>query len=514
MSQQSTPEAAPAWRRLSPRKMLLDPVKALGSAVVPIVIAVVTVHQVWLSALFIVGGVLFAVIGGVYPYLTTRFRITDTHFEVRTGWLNRRISTAALTRIRSVDLEAPLLYRALAMEKITIRTGVDAEQVELDALVRDEAAALKRLLLTRPAGAPIPVVEDRSTGEPTAHAPVPDVQAPVDELAAFTPNWARYAPLHLTGFVLLLAGLGAVVSFVLGIPGVDARIVRDLWDWLTGFTVVTVGGTLLVVVLIAWLVLSLASYVTEWFGFRLWREAGSLHVTRGLLTTRAVSLEEQRIRGVQTTERLLVRMFGGAELSVQSSGEGASDAQVLPTAPRDVVERVAAQILGDPTPVTVRATPHPPGALRRRLGWGLWPAGAVAALTGAAALDWLPFAAGDWLHTHLSVPLGVALTTVAAGWGLTAGWSAYRHLGHAVTSRHLVRTSGIFSLRREVLELDGIIGWVVRQSVFQRRLGLATLVATTAAGEQHVDVPDLALADAWRVMATATPSTVAPFLAQ
>ena len=52
-----------------------------------------------------------------------------------------------------------------------------------------------------------------------------------------------------------------------------------------------------------------------------------------------------------------------------------------------------------------------------------------------------------------------------------------------------------------IVQRTGIIGWNLQQSWFQRRAGLVTLVATTAAGSQAyaaIDVPEgtaIALAD-------------------
>ena len=53
--------------------------------------------------------------------------------------------------------------------------------------------------------------------------------------------------------------------------------------------------------------------------------------------------------------------------------------------------------------------------------------------------------------------------------------------------------------RRSILSAEGIIGWNVKRSFFQRRVGLATLTATTAAGHQHYDVQDVELGEALRV---------------
>jgi putative membrane protein len=97
--------------------------------------------------------------------------------------------------------------------------------------------------------------------------------------------------------------------------------------------------------------------------------------------------------------------------------------------------------------------------------------------------------------------------------GAGLAFDRYRRLGHGLTDQHLVVRSGSLRGRRDVVQRTGIIGWNLQQSWFQRRAGLVTLVATTAAGSQAyaaVDVPEhlaIALAD------EAVPGLVTPFLA-
>ncbi len=66
---------------------------------------------------------------------------------------------------------------------------------------------------------------------------------------------------------------------------------------------------------------------------------------------------------------------------------------------------------------------------------------------------------------------------------------------------------------RIVLEIDGIVGWNVRQGFFDRRLGLAQLTATTAAGTEAVLVRDVPLGEAIVVAQAATPRFVDAFVA-
>ncbi len=63
-----------------------------------------------------------------------------------------------------------------------------------------------------------------------------------------------------------------------------------------------------------------------------------------------------------------------------------------------------------------------------------------------------------------------------------------------------------------MLDCDGIIGWNLERSFFQRRAGLATLVATTAAGRQGYAVQDVPLETAVRLAEEAVPGLLTPFL--
>jgi putative membrane protein len=92
------------------------------------------------------------------------------------------------------------------------------------------------------------------------------------------------------------------------------------------------------------------------------------------------------------------------------------------------------------------------------------------------------------------------------------GLDRYRGLGHAVSGRYLVTRSGSLARRRDVVARDGVIGWNVRQTFFQRRAGLVTLSATTAAGSQAYVVLDVDPLEAVRVVQETTPGLLEPFL--
>jgi putative membrane protein len=66
--------------------------------------------------------------------------------------------------------------------------------------------------------------------------------------------------------------------------------------------------------------------------------------------------------------------------------------------------------------------------------------------------------------------------------------------------------------RRDALQRTGIIGWNVRQTFFQRRAGLVSLTATTAAGRQSYEILDLPETWAAGFADAAVPGLVSQFL--
>jgi putative membrane protein len=92
-----------------------------------------------------------------------------------------------------------------------------------------------------------------------------------------------------------------------------------------------------------------------------------------------------------------------------------------------------------------------------------------------------------------------------AAWCVLLAADRVAALGHRVDSRWLVMRAGSVERRRDCLATAGIIGWTVRQSPFQRRARVATLVAATAAGVKRYPLIDVPEGQAWAVAAQASP---------
>jgi len=253
-------------------------------------------------------------------------------------------------------------------------------------------------------------------------------------------------------------------------------------------------------------VLAIIGYVVANWGFTVSRDRGgrSIHVSRGLLTTRETSLDSERVRGVEVHEPLGLRLAGAARATAIATGLRRRDdnsAALVPPAPRAVVDRVGGLVLGEADPFSAPLTAHGPIARRRRF---------TRALAGAAVLAAGVVALVEALDASRWIDLSAIVAVVAA---VPLAADRYRRLGHGlvggwfVTRRHTLRG------RRDALATDGIIGWSLGQSWFQRRAGLTNLTATTGAGKQAYGVHDVPESAALTLIRAADPGLVEPFLA-
>ncbi|MEU2287229.1 PH domain-containing protein [Streptomyces sp. NPDC013178] len=474
------------WRRLHPRMLVVQPLHEFVRAL-PILVATFLVGagsgsgsgEKW----SLVVSVLAVLLGPVRWY-TTQFRIADGKVQLRRGVLQQQVTTVPLERIRSVDVTAHPLHRVLGLARVEIGTGSrdtkskNEDRLKLDALTVAQAHRLRSELFL--AGAP------RS-----GHA----------ELARARTTWMRYAPLNIGGPVLL--GLIAVILHQAHVDPWDTAPAHALAARLRGPDPWGGIAEAALVALVCATVASTLFYAVMFGDFRLVRlPDGTLQTTHGLLTTRTVTLQESRVRGVEVAETLPVRAVGGARCLALTTGLRGSrgGALLVPSAPAEQVRQVAAEVIRDPAPVHGPLKPHPRRALRRRLVRALVSGTVVAALFAVAtARGTLP----DWPW-----PLVVALFPL----GVLLALDGYRGLGHTLAGPYLVGQLGVLVRRRWALSRDGVVGLRLRRSVFQRRAGLVTVIATTAAGRGRYFLLDITSEDAVRIALEVMPEAVEPFV--
>ncbi|MEV4318726.1 PH domain-containing protein [Actinocrispum sp. NPDC049592] len=485
------------WQQLDKRTIFVAPLTPLLSVVG--VVGLIVIVRGWDKVGFwepaITVGIAVALfVGNAWKWSTTRYRITDTHVELHSGVVTRKHRSVARDRVRAVDMSADIFHRVFGLSVVTIGTGrhvtESEDEVKLESVSTREAESLRLLLMRSDA----PIVRDGS-------------------ITRFDTKWLRYAPLTVLGFVAVVVIIGGITQLgrTIGVKVWETGPVQRIFDWyLTEPLALTITVTAVVVLLLSML-LSVVLYAVIYWGFELTRHGGTLRVQYGLINKRSVSIEERRLRGVRIDEPLLLRSVGGAKVKAVATGLGKRNSKdekfeaeadlLLPPAPRADVAEVAAEVLkARPAPTDIQLRRHPRAAARRLIMWITLASAVPATVLGTlSAFDLTP----DWIWQLLLVLIPL---------GFLNGLGEYRGLGHALTDEHIVVRWGVTPRTTVAIQRTGIVGWKIRQTIFQRRPRLVTVTATVAAGSGSYSARYAGQDEGLEFAAAAVPGLLAPFL--
>ncbi|RDH77349.1 hypothetical protein DVS77_17730 [Mycolicibacterium moriokaense] len=421
---------------------------------------------------------------GVLRWFTTTYRIEPDEVQLRSGVFQRKVVSVPRNRIRSVATEARLLHQLLGLTVLRVSTGQQARgdsEFALDAVRAEEVPRLRSILL---ADSLAPAGDDAESR-----------RQPGRLLARWQPSWLRYSPLSFTGLAMIVAAVGIVYQAGLGAALQHSRLAESGRDAAQRFGVIASVAVVVAVVVVASVVLSVLRSLVTYGNLVLRRDRDVLHLTHGLLRKREHTFDMRRLRGGTLRQPLLVRLLGGARLDAVMTGvAGAGEASLLlPPCPVRTAESVLTDLIDDEGAVTGPVRGHGATATRRRWTRGLaLPVVVAAGLAVASAFVAVP----PWAWI-LAAVLALCCALLAA--------DRARALGHRVDARWLVARAGSLERRRDCIAADGIIGWTVRQTFFQRRAGVATLIAATAAGVKHYQVIDVPAERSWSIAAAASP---------
>lgn len=471
--------SAGEWQRLSPRMLLVHPVHEVLRQL-PVLIGTVAVGSATGNPLWAIAALALTLAVGVARWFTTTYRIAPDEVQLRAGVLQRKALSLPRNRIRSVSTDARLLHRLLGLTVLRVSTGQEARGDDAFALDAVEAGQVPRL---------------RAVLLADSLAPAADASPPGRMLARWDPSWLRYSPLSFTGLAMIAAALGVLYQAGGAMLLRGSHLADDGRAVAGRYGVLATVAAAVVVVLVASVVLSVLRSLLTYGNLTLRRDAELLHLQHGLLRLRERTFDMRRLRGGTLREPLLVRVFGGARLDAVMTGvSGAGEASLLlPPCPAGTARAVLSELTGRPDDVTAALTRHGAAAVRRRWTRALTvPVVVGLALACVGAVVAVPV----W-------PWVLWAVLVAASAGLAADRAAA--LGHQVGDGWLVARAGSLERRRDCLAGDGVVGWTVRQSLFQRRAGVATLIAATAAGEKAYRVLDVPAATAWSIAGAASP---------
>lgn len=466
----------PDWQRPHPLTVLVQIATFLASNGWPLFIAVAFGGGAigFDTVAILAGGVTVGF--GVLSWYMTGYAVTADTLEHRSGILDRKAQSLPLGRIQQVSVARPFFARIVGLAVVQVAEASADGNIEIRYLQSDAADSLTARLrsLSRARGV---VAPDAATSGVSSLPPPPPRTVHLHEAptgALVTYHLASAAP-----------GLGLIAAVGLVIAGAVAA-----GEGVTG-AAVAVGITVATMAVVAGM--AVFGAILTFGTFTLSREGDALTAEMGLLSRRQVELRPARIQTVTVTSGLIARRLGLHEVKFsaatgKAAGKDQTVVHLAPVATTDEVGRIV-QGSVDVDPGFGVELERVSRVTVRRL---LVRAGIAFALLGAPAA----------IGLGLVHPVGAV--AVVALWWTIAIWYArarYAGLGLGIDDRRLVVRRGVLQHHLTQLPVANVQSVATVASFFQRRLGVADLVVTTAGigPANHVRVPDLPAARAFEL---------------
>jgi putative membrane protein len=471
--------------RLHPLTLFFALWNAIRNILLPLVVVVLFGRRrnpdvyIWLGAIFLGLPLVWAVI----KYFTFTYRIENGELITQQGLLGRTERNIPLGRVQDIRIEQGVLHRMFGMADVFVETaGGRGPEASLSVLARARADELRAAVFARDSALAMapgaaPAIERQIIRQLTLRDLV---------LEGLTSNRAAS----------VLAIIFVVWKFADDVLPQEAyeRFAREVtlravewqnrggsveWMLVAGAALAVIGAGVLFSVL--WSII-------VFYGFTLSRTGEDLYRSYGLLTRRSSSLPRRRIQLLKIEERWLRRLFGLATLRADTAGAAVQPGQnkeeqsgrdvLLPVVARGDVDGLLAVFFPDLDATNGAWQKVSPRAIVRGTKKGTAVCLLLAAISCSVQRSWY----GLW--PLLFIPAIYALNVVS-----------YRHLGYWLGERFFRMRSGWLNRATHVVPIRNVQSIVIRQTPFDRRNRVATLIidsagqANTGGGPRIRNVP-------------------------
>jgi putative membrane protein len=404
-----------------------------------------------------------ALVAAAAKYASFRYTIQPDELVLDSGVLRRMRRVIPLARIQNIDVRQSALAQVFGVAELRVETaGGNQTEAVLAVLSRGDAEALRAELLRRrtlDVGAEAP---DEPQARMLARLGVGDLA-----LAGATANEAG----------LVAALLGGIFNLAVQLPIDFPEPEVDPATLVPGSPAMSLAllilGLVIFFLFVGWL-FSVVNSVVRYHGFTLEHAGDALRKNYGLLSRHEGFVPLLRIQAARVEESLLRRQLRLATLKMETAGSGPGEQRrggaeaFLPLARAPQVPGLIAELFPDFAYDRLRFHPvHPRSRRRAFIRYAFPVLATAAALAAVQDLQWLWLLAllpGAWLAAHLH----------------------YRHLAYALAPGYLIARSGFLNQITWIVPERKIQTLHLRQTPFQRRHRLASLLADTAAGQAVV----------------------------
>jgi putative membrane protein len=391
--------------------------------------------------------VLLAVVGWEFAYHRRfEYELTDSSLDIDSGVISRRRREIPLRRIQNVDIRRNVVQRVAGIASLGLETAGGGEtEASLEYIAYEEARRLQREIQRRKNGG-----SASAEREDESETPDEEVLYEIDSEELLLLSAVSVEP-RAVGLVFL------VVPFVMGTTDLASV------TFFVGLTRILFSA------LVLWVSSGMITFARH-YGFRLTRVGDELRYERGLLQRYDGSIPLDKIQTLTVRENPAMRLAGYASLSVETAGyapgqgpSGGSEAAV-PLSVRRRVRSLAHSLepFDDPT------FERPPRRARRRY--------VIRYALSAVVLAGIAYGADRFTGfvDFWYAPLALLLLAPVAG------HFRWKHRGYHVGDEHVTTRNGFWRRTTRIVPYYRVQTVIQRETLFQRRWSLATVIVDTA----------------------------------
>ncbi|BCO20222.1 hypothetical protein KUC3_30790 [Alteromonas sp. KC3] len=501
MPQEATPtkvETGDDWRRLSPIAIVYFTVRNIINTAQGLVYAIPAI-AVSLNIfenlnspeahIGIAAVIILTTLSGVVSFLMYKFRVHNQHVEIHTGVFQRRYTNLPLWRIQNVKIELPFYYRPFGYALVVLDTaGSGKEEAKIVAVPLDYAHALKKRVLF-----------EKAHRDDSANTSSTDMNDTVDETAASQQDASEeILNTRSVGDIVIHGITNNRVWIILGAaaPFYD-DVIGFVSEWLAekGLQLNQLVGeqaiawwqfslyafVIIMMVMAAMALLSVGGALFTFYGYTLSR-AGDRYIRRsGLLNKLEVSMRASRIQMITAKQDWLDKVLKRVNLYFEQNTTASQQVQELMSPNKlivpSVTESEALALSREVMPgCDLHHQTYQTISKRFILHW----------LAVAWTVPFLFALCVGIISDHLDIILLSLSGFTAVGLLLTLRWWRW---GIAFDKNYVYVRRGRIGVDYLCFEPYKVQQVMVKQSVFMKRRGLATLKVVLASGA--VTVPFL-----------------------
>ncbi|WP_280768167.1 PH domain-containing protein [Salipaludibacillus daqingensis] len=348
------------WKRQHPAAIFISFLSNLKQMIITL-IAVFIFGQSSQAAspifylLFFAAILLFSVGNGFISWWKFHYFLKEDELQIKQGLIFRKNRFIRKDRIQSIDINAKLIQRMFGLVEVRIETagGGSEPEFRIVALKKQEALAIKKHLLTKYERPTVHATElDEDEGFLAEQGETNSTLNPLnDELKADTANdsvnaegieevefdeedtppdfeWALGSK-RLIIAALTSSGVGIAATFIAAIVSQAPQFLPEwLFDQLIGWfihsSILVLGGMLVSILFAAWL-FTLIGTILKYGYFTLTKRENDIHISRGVLEQRQLTLNAKRITAVRIVQTPIRQMFNYVSIYVESAGGGTKE---------------------------------------------------------------------------------------------------------------------------------------------------------------------------------------------